>query len=408
MNVPHYIRRYEDLGFGLFLHWGLYSQLEDGEWTWFHNRRRYDEYVALFNRFDAKGFDAEALARWAKSIGLRYLCLTTRHHEGFSLYDTRGLNTFDAPHSPAKRDLVREFSDACDRHGLGKFFYHTTLDWWHPDFDGNWDAYQKYLRNSIEILCTHYGKVDGLWFDGNWARRERDWQEDALYGLIRRLQAECIIVNNSSLGAHGAVGHPMTDVRTFEQGAVAAQADTSGGRYRALEVCDTFGTHWGTAHMDLGLKGPGAIIERLAACRRHRANYLFNVGPCPDGSLPAYEKAALDLVGRWAAPLSQALSTAQPAKVVCTGKDFVLFEGKNAWYFAHDLPTATNHHCMQVKPRHGLLTVEGPLQKLERITWTDNGESLDFTQGPGQLVFNATQFPYGKNTVVRVAHLQFA
>ncbi|MDV7396629.1 alpha-L-fucosidase, partial [Arthrospira platensis SPKY1] len=114
--------------------------------------------------------------------------------------------------------MVKEYVDACRAHGMGIFFYHTTLDWWEPRFDADWDGYQAYLRDSVEILCTQYGAIDGLWFDGNWARRERDWQEDALYSMIRSHQPEAIIINNSSIGNLGAMGHPLLDAVTFEQG----------------------------------------------------------------------------------------------------------------------------------------------------------------------------------------------
>ena len=188
MAIPKPLKRIEDfekLGFGMFVHWGLYSQLGMGEWTYHSHKRNMEEYKLLKNSFTAENFDAEALVLTAKAAGCRYITLTTRHHEGFSLYDTCGLCDFDAPHSAAGRDLVREFVDACNKHGILPFFYHTTLDWYQKDFQENFDRYLEYLRQSVALLCQNYGKIGGLWFDGNWSKKDADWKEDALYATIR-------------------------------------------------------------------------------------------------------------------------------------------------------------------------------------------------------------------------------
>lgn len=403
-TIPAYIQRYEQLGFGLFLHWGLYSQIGQGEWYWNYHKPSREEYVRLVDGFHAADFDADALVQWAKSNGIKYICLTTRHHEGFSLYDTRGLNTYDAPHSPAGRDLVKEFSDACDKYGMGKFFYHTTLDWWHPDFKGNWDAYQEYLRDSVKILCSHYGKVDGLWFDGNWAEPERDWQEDQLYGMIRELQPECIIVNNSSIKAVGAEGHPMTDVITFEQGDAASKTATS--RYRALEVCDTMNSHWGIGAFDLSYHSPSAVVQRLVNCRKVGANLLMNIGPTAQGGIPDYEKATFDLVGRWANICPAALTTARPTAIACRGNDFVLQDGTTYYFFCHNIEIHGNEHLLRGDNGVGWHSLSGDLPEVTRIQWADQPEDLQFHQHEGLLSIDATPYPYGKHLGVRIAIIE--
>lgn len=404
-NIPAYISRYEQLGFGLFLHWGLYSQVGQGEWYWNYHKPDPAEYVKMMDSFTAEDFDADQLVIWAKAAGVRYICLTTRHHEGFSLYDTRGLNTYDAPHSAAKRDLVKEFSEACDQHGMGKFFYHTTLDWWHPDFDGDWDAYQRYLRDSVRLLCTHYGKVDGLWFDGNWSKPDRDWQEDALYGMIRELQPECIIVNNSSIHAVGASGHPMTDVITFEQGDATAKATTKaiGDRYRALEVCDTMNSHWGIGNFDLSYHSPSAVIQRLVNCRKVGANLLMNIGPTAQGGIPAYEQAAFDLVGRWCGICPEALTQARPTALETKGRDFILKHGSTYYYFCHDIEIHGNTHLHRGDRGTGWHCIGGEMPQVKSIRWADNDEALVFHQNDGLLSFNASAFPYGQQLIVRIA-----
>lgn len=407
-SIPARVRRYETMAYGLFLHWGLYSVQAEGEWYRHHHEIPQDEYSKLMERFTAEGFDAVALADFAVSAGFRYVCLTTRHHDGFSLYDTRGLNKYDAPHSPAGRDLVAEFVEACGARGLGIFFYHTTLDWWDPRFDADWDGYQQYLRDSLRILCTEYGKIDGLWFDGNWSRRDRDWQENALYGMIRELQPEAILINNSSIGNRGAVGHSMLDAVTFEQGLPAREAP--GGRYVAKEMCETFNSHWGYAAKDYSLKGPARLIQTLASCRGAGANLLLNVGPLADGSLPAYEQAALHVVGEWIRSCAPCLYDGRPVDAVCRGRDFVLDDGEHLYAFVHDVPIRNNMHLSGAERGDGLQTAEGKLPEIRRVSWVDNGETLDYWQDgtKDMLAFRATPNPYGSQRVVRVARMERA
>lgn len=404
------IRAFERRGFGLFLHWGLYSQRACGEWTWRHHQVPRDEYVALQRGFTARSFDARAIVQLAKEAGCRYVCLTTRHHEGFSLYDTRGLNTYDAPHSPAGRDLVAEFSAACDEAGMGKFFYHTTLDWWHPDFDapGRWQHYLDYLNQSVSILCQHYGRVDGLWFDGNWARRDRDWREGDLYALIRRHQSECIIVNNSSTGALGAEGgHAEIDVRTYEQGRPGVYDRRGKPKWLATEMCETINSHWGISEKDFSHKSPAEIIDRLVACRARGANLLLNVGPDAEGGIGAYEAALLRLVGRWVAGCPQAIYDVEPSPLEVRGGDAIVKAGKDHFYFCGKLEITNNGHLHHGEGA-GLRTIDGRMEPVKRITWCDTGEVLEFTQDRdrGLLTFRATAYPYGAQRVWRIARIE--
>ncbi len=121
-------------------------------------------------------------------------------------------------HTPCKRDLVREYVNACRKHDIVPFFYHTTLDWYQKSFENDFDAYLEYLNRSVEILCKNYGRIGGFWFDGNWSKPDADWKEDRLYGIIRRYQPEAMIINNTGLDARERVGHPEIDSVTFEQG----------------------------------------------------------------------------------------------------------------------------------------------------------------------------------------------
>ena len=230
------IADFEKLGFGLFIHWGLYAQIGKGEWVMNLADIPKEEYAKLAATFTAENFSGREIARTAKKAGMKYAVLTTRHHDGFSLYDTCGLNDFDAPHAACKRDLVRDFVDGCNSEGILPFFYHTTLDWREESFRTDFKEYQKYLRRSVEILCTNYGKIGGLWFDGNWSRTDVDWEEDALYSLIRKNQPDAMIINNTGLDARGFIGKSYIDSVTFEQGKPSRMNREGAPKYVASEM----------------------------------------------------------------------------------------------------------------------------------------------------------------------------
>lgn len=407
---PESIRLFEQMAFGLFLHYGLYSLHERGEWVRHHHRLDPAAYNARMRQFTATAFDAPAIVQLARDAGQRYICMTTRHHEGFSLYDTRGLSDFDAPHSAAGRDLVAEMARACQAEGMPLFLYHTTLDWNHPDFDapGRWDAYLEYLNASVEVLCRHYGPIGGFWFDGNWARKDRDWKESELYAVCRKYHPDAILVNNSSTGALGHVGHPMLDVITFEQGRPTRLRREGMARYYAQEMCETFNTHWGMAAADVSFKGPPDLIRTLAQCRRFGANLLLNAGPQADGSIGAYEAAALRVIGHWIRTFAPCIYTGEPTTLLCRGEDFVLRDAPTGrlFYACCELPTATNEHAHRGE-RAGPRTVRGDLPAIGSVQWTDTGEELAFTQSADRrlLAFDATANPYGRQAVVRFAEL---
>ena len=404
------IARFERLGYGLFLHWGLYSHLGQGEWIQFQKKIPVKTYAKLAGKFTAEKFDAPAIARLARESGMRYITLTTRHHEGFSLYDTRGLSTFDAPHSPAKRDLVAEFAEACRAEGIVPFFYHTTLDWrWDSAHcsDAKFDEYLEYLRASVEVLCRHYGKIGGLWFDGNWSRPQADWKETELYATIRKYQPEAMIINNTGLHERGAKGHPEIDSTTFEQGLPAAPDRRGWAKYLTGEMCETMNSHWGTGHRDFNFKSPAEIIQHLCACRKVGANYLLNIGPDPDGSIPAYEAAVIRKVGQWIELHADVIYEGRPVDVKCHGRDFLLKAGSKYYYFAHDLARRGDANVVTSGGGNGPRTIDGKVGKIGSVRWLDDGEKGRFTQSADRslLALDCSGYDYGNDLVVRVAEL---
>lgn len=414
MAIPtpaKYIADFEKMGLGMFVHWGLYSQIGKGEWIWAHRDdykdvpQTMEEYKKLADTFTAEDFDAEALVLTAKKAGCKYITLTTRHHEGFSLYDTCGLCDFDAPHSAAKRDLIREFVDACNKHGIMPMFYHTTLDWYQPDFEENFDAYLEYLRKSVEVLCTNYGKIGGLWFDGNWSKRDADWKESELYATIRKHQPEALIINNTGLGNLGKTGHPEIDSVTYEQGAATPLNREGMEKYVAAETCMTINNHWGIGAMDFNYKSPKELIETLCACRKVGANYLLNIGPTAQGGVDTYQRELLGVLGKWMDIYGEAIYEGKPYPARCMGKNFALKSEDSLYFFFYDL--ARGGDANVVAYRHGSYfgptAFDNVTDEIASVEWMDNGEKLSFAQCDKMLTINATGFPYGMSTCVRVA-----
>ncbi len=399
------VKEFEELGFGMFVHWGLYSQLGIGEWAMNIRKIPKEEYVKLFDTFTAEDFDAEELVLTAKEAGAKYIVLTTRHHEGFSLYDTCGLNEYDAPHSPAKRDLVREYVDSCNKHGIIPFFYHTTLDWWKEEYNTDFDAYLKYLNKSVEILCKNYGKIGGLWFDGNWDKPDADWKEDELYATIRRYQPDAIIINNTGLYKRGMHGNIEIDSVTFEQGRPTPMNREGMKKYLAAEMCQTMNNHWGTGTCDLDNKSTAELIKTLCACRKVGANYLLNIGPTAQGSIDPLQKYTLKCIGKWIKIFEEPVRFGKPCGVLGAGQDFALRNENKLYFFMHDLPIDGHVNVTLGLGKSSIKAFVGVTEEIKSVKWMDNDENLHFSQiqDDGMLMINATNFPYGINTVVRVA-----
>ena len=398
------IKDFEEMGFGMFVHWGLYALLGQGEWIRWAKKIPKEEYCRLADDFAVTKFDGQELARIAKRAGAKYITITTRHHDGFSLYDTKGLDDFDAPHSAAKRDLIREFVDGCNAEGIKPFFYHTKLDWNHPTYHGDFKKYLQYLRDSIEVLCTQYGEIGGFWFDGNWDRPpETDWEDDQLYALIRRYQPNCIIVDNTGLERRGAVGNKELDSVTFEQGRPTPMDREGMDKYVAAEMCQTINQHWGYGKADFNYKSLAYLIETLCACRKVGANYLLNVGPDGDGVVPAMQAELMAGIGDWIRTCGSSIYKAKPCGVTGTGKNFALQDGDKIYFYIHDLSVVGDSNVVPAGGSAGEKAFSGLPGKISNLHWVDNGEVLEFRQDGGDVTMNCTGYEYGVNLVVRVA-----
>ena len=408
MIIEKRIKDFENLGFGMFVHFGLYSVHGKGEWAHGINITP-TEYEKLFYSFSPDLDWAKNLVSAAKDAGCKYITLTTRHHDGFSLYDTCGLNEYDAPHSKAGRDLIREFVDECNNQGIIPFFYHTLLDWHEKSYKEDFPKYLKYLRDSVEILCKNYGKIGGLWFDGMWDKKEENWEEDELYSLIRKYQPDAMIINNTGLSARGELGHIELDSVTFERGRPSPINLEDSPKYIASEMCQIFGNYWGYAKNDFSFKSLKEIIEDFCICRRYGANYLLNIGPMGNGQLRPLDKAMLGTLGEWVKIYSESLYLPRPAKIEIENKDkSFLLKGENCYYFfAYDLGVSGDPNVELSMGDSNLNNVFTLNEKIKSVKWLDNNEDLLFTQENDKVNIITPPQLYGEHFVVRIGKIEF-
>ncbi len=408
MIIEKRIKEFEKLGFGMFVHFGLYSIVGKGEWYKCIHHVSDEDYEPLAKQFNPDKNWAKELVATAKKAGCKYITLTTRHHDGYSLYDTCGLNDYDAPHS-CGRDLVREFVDECNAVGIIPFFYHTLLDWYEKSYVTDFKKYLVYLRNSVEILCKNYGKIGGLWFDGMWNKPNEDWEEDALYATIRKHQPEAMIINNTGLSALGALGHIELDSVTFERGKPGPINMEGAPKYVASEMCEIFADHWGYAAQDYNYKSLKEIIEEFCVCRRYGSNMLMNVGPMGNGCIRPLDKAMLETLGDWVSMHAEATYLPRPSALEVISKnekDFVLEKDGTYYVFCHDLRVSVDNIDV-VKAAKGEATKKIALdKKIKRITWLDSGESVDYVQENGEVELDCKPYLYGTQLVVRIAKIE--
>jgi len=275
--------------FGMFIHWGLYSVYGHHEWAMEMEGIPVAEYEQLAAKFKPQPNAARAWAKLAKQAGQKYMVMTTKHHEGFCNWDTKLTNYCAAKQGPG-RDLVAEFVEAARAEGLRVGFYYSLMDWHHPDgarCATDLAARQRfvaYTHGLIEELMTNYGKIDVLWYDVDWPLDAQGWQSEKMNQMVFKLQPD-IIVNNRN-GLPGDFSTPEQEIRAEKAG-------------RAWETCMTMNDSWGYQRADDNWKTLKVLIGNLITCAQGGGNYLLNIGPKGDGSVPEESIQRLTAMGKW-------------------------------------------------------------------------------------------------------------
>lgn len=312
---------FEDARFGLFIHWGPFSIPGSGEWVMNNRNITVKNYTRLMDFFNPIDFDAATWVAAAKNAGMKYITLITRHHDGFSMWDTKA-SDFNIMNSPYKKDIVKMIADECHKQGLKIFFYYSLLDWRRDDYSywtgrtgqgtgrtmhGDWNNYIKFMEQQLTELLTNYGEVAGIWFDGYWDQTEPegaadrtpriDWHLNEIYALIHKLQPQCLIGNNHHLSPL-----PGEDFQMFEQD---LPGENKGGlNYQKpselpLESCVTMNDSWGFNLTDTSYKTPKQLIDLLVRASGYGANLLLNIGPMPNGKIQPEFLERMAYMGNW-------------------------------------------------------------------------------------------------------------
>lgn len=298
--------------FGIFIHWGIYSMLGQGEWAMNTLGISKDEYSKLASGFYPSKFNAHDWVAAIKASGAKYITITSRHHDGFSMFHTKqsDYNIVDA--TPFKRDILKELSEECQKQGIALHFYYSHLDWYREDYyplgntghksgrkkHGEWKSYDAFMKNQLTELLTNYGPIRAIWFDGWWDKPDWDWHLPEQYALIHKLQAGCMVGNN-----HHRKPFEGEDFQLFERDLPGEnKAGFSAGQSISqlpLETCETMNGMWGYKITDQNYKSTHDLIRYLVNAAGKNANLLMNVGPQPNGELPAVAVQRLKEMGEW-------------------------------------------------------------------------------------------------------------
>jgi alpha-L-fucosidase len=305
---------FQDAKFGMFIHWGVYSVLGDGEWVMNNKKIPVAEYEKLPAQFNPTEFNADEWVAIAKSAGIKYITITSKHHDGFAMFATKQSDWNIVDRTPYKKDPLKMLAEACKKGGIKLFFYHSHLDWNNPNYfplgrtghdagrpeGGDWYKYLDYMDAQLKELLTNYGEIGGIWFDGWWDKPTADWRLDKTYSLIHSLQPACMIGNN-----HHVAVKPGEDFQMFERDLpgqnVGGHSKNSVVGEIPLETCDTLNGSWGYNKNDKAFKTPRELVHYLVRAAGMNANLLMNVGPMPTGKIQPECVERLKAVGEWMA-----------------------------------------------------------------------------------------------------------
>ena len=310
---------FREARFGLFIHWGVYSVLGGGgdrgiaEWVMEQKNIPVKVYEKLPDFFNPIAFDAEAWVEMVKDAGMKYITITSKHHDGFAMYDSQVSDYNIVKRTPYGKDILKQLKAACDKHGIKLFFYYSQLDWHHFDYyprgktgnnytgrpnAGNWNRYIDYMNAQLKELLTNYGLIGGIWFDGMWDKPKANWRLEETYNLIHKLQPQALIGSN-----HHVKPFPGEDYQMFEQDLPGENTTGWQGTYISnqlpLEMALTINDSWGFNLIDQNHKSPEQLVQMMVKAAGRDANLLLNVGPMPDGRIQPEHRASLKAMGQW-------------------------------------------------------------------------------------------------------------
>ncbi|HSN08128.1 MAG TPA: alpha-L-fucosidase [Hanamia sp.] len=390
--------QFQDAKFGLFIHWGVFSILGDAEWVMQNENIHVKDYTRLMYFFNPTQFDAHAWVSMAKNAGMKYITLITRHHDGFSMWNTK-YSDFNIMNTPYHKDVVKMIVDECHKQHMKIFLYYSLLDWRRNDYSywtgrtgqgtgrtiyGDWNHYIKFMENQLTELLTNYGKIDGIWFDGYWDQtapegaKDRspkvDWHLPEIYALIHKLQPQCLVGNN-----HHLTPFPGEDFQMFEKDLPGQ--NKSGLSFQKpseqlpLETCETMNNSWGFNIKDDNYKSVPKLIHYIVNAAGRNANFLLNVGPQPNGIIQQEFRDTLKEVGKWMAKYGASIYGTRGN--IIPAQDWGVVTSKAKTIYVHLLD-----------PSKSSVVIEGVTGKIKSCLLMGTDHKVKFDQGNSQVTLN--------------------
>ena len=356
------IQWWREAKFGMFIHWGLYSILGREAWAMGDEDIPLEEYEKLGRQFQPPPNVARTWARLARESGMRYLVMTAKHHEGFCLFNSK-LTSYCAPQLGPGRDLVQEYVEAARAEHLRVGFYYSLMDWHHPDWRlAKTDAaarkrFVDYTHGQLRELMTNYGKIDILWYDMPVPLDAQDWRSEEMNGMVLRLQPD-IVVNNRNL--------LPGDFSTPEQSTTAAKHD--------WESCMTINDSWAYLAGDNNWKSAQQLVQNLVECARDGGNYLLDIGPRADGSVPEPAVSRLQAMGGWLRRNGEAVYGTQRCRFPHGNIGVYTRRGNTLYAIVYFWPGNT-------------MTVGGVRCNVKSARFLAGGQPVQFEQRGSQLIF---------------------
>ncbi|MCJ7582717.1 MAG: alpha-L-fucosidase [Candidatus Aminicenantes bacterium] len=400
--------------FGLFLHWGLYA-IPAGEWEGETNHAEWilttaqipvDQYETFAPHFNPVKFDAAEWVRMAKDAGMKYIVITSKHHDGFSLFDSK-VSDYDVMDStPFKRDILKELADECRKEGLKMCWYHSIMDWHHPDYlprrgwenrsaeGADFDRYVDYMKAQVKELVTNYGDIAVLWFDGEW---ESTWVPERgkdLYDFVRALAPDIIINNRVGKGRAGMAGTYDPETAMGDFGTPEQEIPATGLGYD-WETCMTMNDHWGYNKNDDNWKSKEDLIQKLVDIASKGGNFLLNVGPTAEGLFPQPSIDRLKAIGEWMRVYGDSIygTTASLFSSLEWGRSTT--KGNKLYLHVFDWP------------QDGILEVPGLISQAKKVYLLDDQEQeLSAISKDGSVKITVPKL--APNPIVSVIVLEFA
>ena len=310
---------FQDAKFGMFIHWGIYSVMAGGgdygvaEWIMNQKQIPVSQYERLAGFFNPIDFDPAEWVSMARKAGIKYITITSKHHDGFAMFDSNVSNYDVVECSPYGKDILKMLKDECDKQGIKLFVYYSQLDWHHPDYyprgntgkgftgrpeSGDWNKYVDYMNAHLTELLTNYGEIGGIWFDGMWDKPDANWHLDTTYALIHKLQPGALIGSN-----HHQTPIAGEDFQMFERDLPGENTmgfnQTGSISDLPLEMCETMNGSWGFNLKDQAYKSSRQLIQTLIKASGYGANFLLNTGPMPNGKIQPENVDTLLVMGKW-------------------------------------------------------------------------------------------------------------